>query len=194
MNTNGLIFSNMIDPAQGIIYPNSELLMNENFLSPDFSAGLLVNYSNYFFGFSATHIPQNIVENHNEILPLKLLAHIGGVISVDKTDRKQAKISFEPNLIYIRQLNMNLFYYGTYFDIRDMSFGLFVRQVGGFHFDALIASYHLHLNKLSIGYSFDISLSRLLLHGWGAHELSFSYILPCDKKIRKYNTISCPSF
>ena len=43
----------MIDPAQGVIYPNSENLIQENFQSPDFSFGILFRHTNYFAGISA---------------------------------------------------------------------------------------------------------------------------------------------
>ena len=45
------------------------------------------------------------------------------------------------------------------------------------------------------GYSYDITVSELKnSNTLGAHELSFTYFLPCRQKSKSYNTISCPQF
>ncbi|MDF1547472.1 MAG: PorP/SprF family type IX secretion system membrane protein [Bacteroidales bacterium] len=194
MNVRDLVFYNMIDPVQGIIYPNSEAIADENFLSPDFSAGILLNYRNYFFGFSASHLPQTIVEHHNEYLPAKFTAHIGAAIPILKNGMVESNYILEPNVVYINQQNMNMLYYGIYFDINDMTVGLFYRQNLNFHFDAMVFSYHLKIKNLMIAYSYDLTLSKFIRQTLGSHEISLGYLLSCDKKNRKYNTISCPSF
>jgi type IX secretion system PorP/SprF family membrane protein len=194
INTRDLTFYNMLDPLQGSIYPNTEYIDHEKFNTIDFSSGILISYKKNFFGFSASHIPQNMIDGHNQYLPFKLTFHYGTIIMFDKNDTKQNKFILEPNIVFIRQQNMNSLYYGTYFDINAMSFGIFLRHNLKLHFDALVASYHLRIKKLEIGYSYDITLSRFYGQTLGSHELSLIYILPCDKKIRKYNTISCPSF
>jgi hypothetical protein len=184
----------MIDPVEGAIYPNTESLGLEKFNTIDFSSGLLYTFKKNFIGLSVSHIPQNMVEDHNAYLPLKITAHIGKIIPVDKNDSKRNKLVLEPNLIFIKQQNLNMLYYGTYFDVNQFVFGLFYRQNIKFHLDALILSFHLRFNKLETCYSYDISLSKFYGQSFGSHELSIAYILACDKKIRKYNTISCPSF
>lgn len=189
-----LVFYNMIDPRQGVIFPNTEGLSNENFFSPDFSAGVLVNYKNYFFGFAASHIPHTLVENHNEYLPFKYTAHAGAAIPITNNAGNSSGYMLEPNIVFINQQNMNMLYYGMYFDIENMSIGAFYRQNLDFHFDAMIISYHLKIKSLSIAYSYDITLSKFIKQTLGSHEISLGFLLSCDKKIRKYNTISCPSF
>jgi len=193
-NVRDLIFYNMIDSREGVIFPNTEGLANENFLSPDFSAGILFNYKNYFGGFAASHIPQTLVENHNEYLPLKYTVHIGAAIPLKKNGENSSAYTLEPNIVYINQQNMNMLYYGMYFDIENMSFGAFLRQNLDFHYDAMIVSYHLKIKSLTIAYSYDITLSKFIKQTLGSHEISLAFLLSCDKKIRKYNTISCPSF
>jgi type IX secretion system PorP/SprF family membrane protein len=184
----------MIDPVQGVIYPNNESVVVEPFLSPDFSTAFLIHVNKYFFGLSVSHLPINIVESHNEFLPVKYTAHAGAVFPMLKNGSYNSRFFLEPNIIFINQQNMNMLYYGIYFDVSPMSFGLFYRQNIEFHFDAMVLSYHLNLKSLTIGYSFDITLSKFIKQTLGTHELSLTYIIPCDKKIRNYNTISCPSF
>ncbi len=194
MNTRDLIYYNMIDPVQGIIYPSTETISNQSFISPDFSTGLIINYKKYYFGLSVSHIPHNLVEAHNDYLPIKYTAHLGGIFPVLKNNTKKDEFFIEPNIIFINQQNMNMLYYGMYFDISAMSFGMFFRQNIEFHLDAMVLSYHLSLKKLTIGYSYDLTLSKFFRQTLGTHELSLIYLIPCDKKIRNYNTISCPSF
>jgi type IX secretion system PorP/SprF family membrane protein len=193
-NTRDLVFYNMIDPLQGSIYPNTEFIDQEKFSTIDFSLGSLFFYKKNFFGLVISHIPQNMVPNHNDYLPFKITAHMGSIIQLDRNDTKQNKFIIEPNIVFIKQQGFNLIYYGTYFDVNNSSFSLFYRQNLKFHLDAMIASYHIRMNKFEIGYSYDITLSKFYGHSLGSHELSLAYILACDKKIRKYNTISCPSF
>jgi type IX secretion system PorP/SprF family membrane protein len=194
MSTSHLIFPDMIDPVQGNIYQTTENIPQENFLSPDFSTAFLIHYRNYFVGFSASHIPQNIVENHNEYLPLKITAHAGALIPVLKDGVGKTNFFLEPNIVFIHQQTSNVLYYGMYFDMSAMSVGLFVRQNLEFHFDALVVSYHINFNKITVGYSYDVQLSGMIKQTLGTHEISLAYQLACDKKIRNYNTISCPSF
>jgi len=194
MNSRDLVYANMIDPAAGVIFPGNEAVVVEPFLSPDFSTALLLNIKKYFIGIAVTHIPQNIVDNHNEFLPVKYTLHAGGVLPIFNNGSKQSKFFLEPNVVFINQQNINMLYYGMYFDVSSMSFGVFYRQNLEFHFDAMVVSYHLNVKNLTIGYSYDITLSKFIKQTLGTHELSLTYFIPCDKKIRNYNTISCPTF
>lgn len=194
MSTRNLVFPNMIDPLQGVVFPNSESIADQNILTPDFSAGILLNYKKFFLGFSASHIPHNLIENHSEYFPTKYTFHSGAIIPIDKNDSKKASFILEPNLVFINQQNMNMLYYGMYFDINMLSIGAFLRNNLEMHFDALILSVHLNINNLVIAYSYDATLSRFIGQSQGSHELSLTYLFACDKKIRNYNTISCPSF
>jgi type IX secretion system PorP/SprF family membrane protein len=194
MNTRDLVFPSMIDPVQGTVYPNSESIADQSFITPDFSAGALLNYKKYFLGFSTSHIPHTISEDHNEYFPMKFTAHAGALIPIDKNDSKKASFVLEPNVVFINQQNMNMLYYGMYFDISKVSVGAFLRNSLELNFDALILSFHLNVNNLVISYSYDVTLSRFIGQSLGSHELSLTYLFACDKKIRNYNTISCPSF
>jgi len=194
MNTRDLVYASMINPVQGVIYPGNEIIAVESFFSPDFSTALIFNFRKYFIGLSVSHIPQNIVDLHNEFLPVKYTFNAGAVLPVLKNGSYHANIFIEPNVILINQQNMNMLYYGMYFDISPMTFGVFYRQNLVFHYNAMVISLHLNHKNLTIGYSYDITLSKFIKQTLGTHELSLTYIVPCDKKIRNYNTISCPSF
>ena len=194
VNTDELVFADMIDPRYGVIYSNTENIDIQPLLTPDFSVGVLYNYKYYFAGINISHIPQNIVQNHNVYLPVKVLAHAGAAIPFRGNDPRNPVFVIEPNIIYINQQAFNMLYYGMYFDVSNVSMGAFFRQDLKMHFDALVLSLHMDIKHLKIGYSYDVTLSRLFKHSWGTHELSLVYLFNCRKKIKDYQTISCPEF
>jgi len=194
VKTDDLIFADMIDPRYGVIYSNTEVINIQPLLTPDFSAGVLYRYKNYFAGINVSHLPQSIVQDHNVYLPMKILAHAGAAIPVFGSDPKNPLSVFEPNIIYIRQQTFNMLYYGMYFDVSQFVLGAFFRQDLKMDFDALILSFHVDVKQLKIGYSYDVTLSRFFKQGWGTHELSLVYLFDCRKKIKDYGTISCPEF
>jgi hypothetical protein len=136
----------------------------------------------------------NLVPEHNIYLPLKIVVHAGAAIPLDKKDKKKDILVLEPNIVYIKQQKNHMLFYGMYFDIKQISAGIFLRHDQSFKFNALILSNYLNYKDLRIGYSIDLSLSGLIGHTWGTHEISILYNFSCVKKIKNYNTISCPSF
>ncbi len=194
VNTNDLVFADMIDPRYGVIFSNSESINTQPILTPDFSAAMLFNRKNYFFGVNVSHIPHSIVPEHSLILPMKITAHIGAAFPIIKNDSKRPSYILEPNVVYIRQQNFNMLYYGMYFDISSIALGVFYRQDLKFHFDAMILSFHMDIKQFKIGYSYDVTLSRFLKQSLGSHEISLIYLFNCRKKIKDYSTISCPVF
>ena len=194
INTDELVFADMIDPRYGIIYGNTENINIQPLLTPDFSASALYKYKNYFAGVNVSHIPQNLVQDHNIYLPMKVIVHAGAAIPVFKSDPKNPVYVFEPNIVYINQQNFNMLYYGMYFDVSKFAFGAFIRQDLKMHFDAMVLSFHIDVKQMKIGYSYDATLSRFIKKSWGSHELSIVYLFNCRKKIKDYGTISCPDF
>ena len=194
IDANKLIFADMIDPRYGVIYGNTENINIQPLLTPDFSASALYKYKNYFAGINVSHIPQNLVQDHNVYLPMKIVAHAGAAIPVFKNDPKNPVYVFEPNIVYINQQNFNMLYYGIYFDVSKIAFGTFIRQDLKMHFDALVLSFHIDVKQMKIAYGYDATLSRFIKKSWGSHELSIVYLFNCRKKIKDYGTISCPDF
>ncbi len=193
IDTKNLVFRNMIHPKLGVIYKSTENFDNTNFTSLDFSLGMMIKAKHYFMGIAASHIPHSLTEKHDEYLPIKYMAQMGGFITIDKYDRKRSRFAIEPNIVYIRQQDFDMLYYGLFLDIRRISFGTFCRQNTNLDFDSLVLSLQLNSNKLALSYSYDITLSRFYGQSKGSHEFSLMFIFSCDKKIQPYQTISCPS-
>lgn len=193
VNIGKLIFANMIDPRFGVVFPSSESINAQAIITPDFSGSLLYAYKNYFGGVHVSHIPQNIVAEHSAILPMKITVHAGAALPIVKNGEQEPKYVLEPNIVFIKQQNFNMLYYGTYFDISNIALGMFIRQDLKMNFDAMILSFHIDIKQFKIGYSYDVTLARFLKHSLGTHEISLMYLIPCRKKIKDYGTISCPN-
>ena len=160
---------------------------------PDFSAGLLGYSENFFFGFAAHHLtqPEQGFISYSQ-LPRKYTAHIGGNFAVNRYRNSTTTVS--PNFLYQRQQNFQQFNYGVYVNRGPIVGGLWARQSVK-NFDSFILMLGLIQETFKFGYSYDITVSNLKnSNTLGAHELSFTYFMPCRSRSKSFNTLSCPQF
>ena len=69
--------------------------------------------------------------------------------------------------------------------------------VGGLWYrnkDSFITLIGIQSDNLKIGYSYDVTISKLANATAGSHELSFQINFNCRPKKKTFRTISCPSF
>jgi hypothetical protein len=78
---------------------------------------------------------------------------------------------------------------GTYFKYDIFTVGAWFRNS-----DAFILLLGIQHKRFRIGYSYDITVSRLTNQSGGSHEVSLGFTLPCKDKKVLFRTISCPSF
>ncbi|OQY02901.1 MAG: hypothetical protein B6I20_06210 [Bacteroidetes bacterium 4572_117] len=194
INASGLVFADMIDPVFGPVLSGSERVNSKAIFTHDLTTGFLLRHRKYFIGVNISHIPHNVIPEHNSILPMKITANIGAAFPIIKNGLKRPRYILEPNIIFIKQQTFNVLYYGMYFDVSKTAMGVFLRQDLKFHYDAMIFSFHVDVKQLKIAYSFDANLSGFIKHSFGSHEISLVYLFDCRKKIKDYGTISCPSF
>jgi len=60
--------------------------------------------------------------------------------------------------------------------------------------DAFIATLGIQTDVVSIGYSYDVTISELTPSTGGSHEVSLGINFECRQKRKKLRTIACPSF
>jgi len=181
----------------------------------DFSIGF-VAYGDRFFAGAALHHISRPDEGFMDVsrLPVKFTAHAGAVLDLRRGTsrfRDPNTPTISPNIIFqqqggitfqqdarerearARQIN-----YGVYFNnvIPMMVFGVWYRQTIGFtQPESLTFLVGLRLNSMRIGYSYDITLSRLRGVSGGSHEVSLAYLLPCRRpRSPRVRMISCPGF
>jgi type IX secretion system PorP/SprF family membrane protein len=182
-----LTFGDMIDPRRGFVYNTNEVPPVNTKTAVDFAAGAL-GYSKLFFvGFAAHHITQpdeGFISQSR--LPMKITGHAGAVIPLDG---KNGEVSVSPNILYQRQQNFQQINLGVYFNKSAFVAGMWYRNQ-----DAVIVLFGVQQSMYKIGYSYDVTVSKLTTKSAGSHEISFALQFDCKPKKKKFRTISCPSF
>ena len=181
-----LNFGDMIDPRRGFVWNTNEIVPAQTKYNADFSAGLLGYSKHYFFGFAANHLtqPDEGLLGVSK-LPAKFTVHGGAIIDLEKGGESY----ISPNILFqaqqkFMQLNLGLYYKKDFFVA-----GLWYRGN-----DAVIALVGLQSKQLKIGYSYDVTISKLAGNTAGSHELSLQLQLACKKKAPRYRLVSCPAF
>lgn len=201
INWNDLRFPDQYDPILGFVRPTTQEQITATPTSKsyaDFAAGLL-GYNEYFYvGVSVSHLSRPD-EGFMGVqrLPMKIVAQAGGQIYFKKVynqKRNKDDYSISPNIIYTQQGVNEEFNYGCYANIRPVVLGVWYRH-NLTNSDALIGLIGFQYNGIRIGYSYDLTLSKLS-KGGGGHEISFGMQFGCrtQGKHRKITSVPCPSF
>lgn len=186
LDKNRLNFGDMIDARRGFVWNTAETMPSKTKSNVDFSAGILGYGGNYFFGLTVNHLnqPDEGLLGPSK-LPVKYTAQAGGIIQIDK----RSGYSISPNIIFQQQQKFTQLNLGLYYMKESFVAGLWYRNN-----DAVIILIGLHNRNFKLGYSYDVTISRLSGNTAGAHEISFQVKLNCKKKGKKYRTVVCPSF
>ncbi len=181
-----LNFGDMIDPRRGFVWNTNEIVPAQTKYNADFSAGLLGYSKHYFFGVAANHLtqPDEGLLGVSK-LPAKFTLHGGAIIDLEKGGESY----ISPNILFqaqqkFAQLNIGLYYKKDFFVA-----GLWYRSN-----DAVIALVGLQSKQLKIGYSYDVTISKLAGNTAGSHEISLQFQLACKKRAPRYRLVSCPAF
>lgn len=185
LDWNKLTFGDMIDPKRGFVLPTNDTPRGGTATGVDFSAGIIGYSDRFFFGIAAHHLtqPEETLILGNSALPLKITGHAGATIEM----ASEAKIS--PNILFRQQANFTQLNMGLYVEKGNIVGGVWYRNK-----DAFIVTLGIHTDVMRIGYSYDVTISRLGAGTGGAHEISLAFDFPCKPKKRTFRTISCPSF
>lgn len=204
INYHDLVFGDQIARGGAVtsIHANSV----EMSLYPDLSTGTVVYSENYWVGLSAHHInrPNQSLLNDQSVVPIKYSLHAGARVLLDKsTDSKKDKIyAIYPALNYKAQGKFDQIDLGFYYGYSAMTLGVWYRgiplfkayQPGYSNHDAVALLAGFVVDKLQIGYSYDLTISRLKTSTAGAHEITLNYIFCRPKKKKKRIIVPCPKF
>jgi type IX secretion system PorP/SprF family membrane protein len=188
-----LTFGDMIDPRRGFVYQTNQIRKDDPVNNLDFSAGLVGYTESFYFGFAAHHLTQpdeSLIDNAESRLPMKFTGHAGAIIPLKSgslyTEDEQ---SISPNVLYVQQGNST-----------QINVGLYVKKgvlVGGVWYrnnDAFILTVGLESKMIKVGYSYDVTMSKLSVISGGSHEISLGINFYCKPKKKQFRPISCPSF
>lgn len=187
-----LTFGDMIDPRNGFIYETNQIPHQEGISAVDFSSGLLLFSKSYYIGGAVHHItePNESLVMGTSRLPRKYTLHGGVVIPLDG---RTGESNLSPNILYMSQGPFQQFLAGLYLSKGPLVGGLWYRHTPE-NPDAMIALIGIQHQIFKFGYSYDITVSKLGMKTYGAHEFSLGLQFYCKPKKKKYRTISCPSF
>ena len=188
-----LTFGDMIDPRRGFIYQTGDVPRGNGrrgFF--DVYAGAVGFGKNYYFGIAAHHLnrPDESMILGTSRLPMRITGHAGAEIKLGQRGRYTNTTSILPNIIYQYQNGFQELNIGTYIKYGDFTVGAWYRNR-----DAFILLFGASFDKFKIGYSYDLTVSKLGngISG-GSHEVSLGMNLKCRKKAKNFRKISCPSF
>jgi type IX secretion system PorP/SprF family membrane protein len=182
-----LTFGDMIDERRGFIYDTREVQQRNSKAGVDFSAGAFAYTKRFYGGFAAHHITQpdeGLITSSK--LPLKITGHVGALLPIGD---KSKELYISPNIIYQRQQTFQQLNLGMYISKGSIVGGLYYRNK-----DAFIVLLGFQQQFFRIGYSYDVTVSKLTNATAGSHEISCSLVLECRAKKKRFATVNCPSF
>jgi type IX secretion system PorP/SprF family membrane protein len=185
-----LNFGDQIDPSHGFVRGTADVQELNAKSNVDFSTGIVGYGEHFFVGFSAHHLTQpneSFFPGANSPLPTKYTAHAG--FSIPFGQKGHPDMILSPNIIWQKQQ-----------DFQELNLGLYLQHgpvIGGLWYrngDAFIILLGIEQGAFRIGYSYDLTVSRLTNTTAGSHEISFSMGFACKKHKTHYRLINCPSF
>lgn len=210
-----LVFANQINPLDptGPLLPGAAIPgLGDPVGLFSLSAGGLLFTNNAWIGFSAHHLnqPNQSFVDGLSPLPRKLSLHAGYRISLGQGSMRRdfthlsKQRYLTPTINYKRQGPFEQLDFGAYFYVEPILFGLWYRGLPykpvevQSNRDAIVVMVGVNLlSGLSIGYSFDYTVSQLGIQSGGAHELSLSWTIPSlnqGKPLGRDTILPCPKF
>lgn len=206
-----LTFGDQFDNT-GLVRPISAEQFNSGLKTSyvDLGLGGMWYSKNIWIGVAAHHIrePNQSFVDGNSPLPRKVSVHGGyriplksGFLTKGKT-AGGAERTLSPSFNYRSQGDFDQLDLGLYFTMSPIIFGLWYRGIpvktpegGGGNTESLIFMTGLTKNKITFGYSFDYTLSKLGIGSGGAHEVSITYTFKGSspkKPSRDVRELKCP--
>ena len=209
-----LTFGDQFDPLTGeVVQPaTNEPLNVSNVGFIDFGAGALLYTETFWIGFAAHHLntpDQAFTSGDVSLLPRKFSVHGGYKIKLPNISYTKGQVpnrrerSITPTFQYKKQGLFDQLDLGTYVTLEPVVFGLTyrglpIKSFNGFpNNESVIFLVGMTFNGLSVGYSFDYTISDLGISSGGAHEISISYTFSTEdqrKPPRSIRQIPCPKF
>jgi type IX secretion system PorP/SprF family membrane protein len=191
------VFSDQLHPIYGNINPTNAVRPDKLKVEmPDFNAGMLARFNikpgggrmktkkviANTVGFAAHHItqPNESLLGRTEKLPIKFVGHYSMLVSLSKA-RSKNPFFLSPNIMYEHQRTLSTLNVGMYALRAPVMIGLWYRNEFKFETndtDALMFNVGVRgLNRektfmYQIGYSYDLTLSKLAGSTAGSHEIA----------------------
>lgn len=172
----------------------------------DFGAGALLNSTEYWLGLSAKHLtqPNASLIGERVPLPVSISLHGGYRFIFEQKSKTQLQKYISPAFNYRHELRYDQLDIGIYYFHLPLNVGLWYRglplkKYGPTYTSnesiAVLLGFELAQYNLRVGYSYDITISKLgIATSMGAHEVSLIYEIAKKRKRNKKVLVSCPKF
>ncbi len=193
-----LIFVDQLDPLNGAGGPDGIPIISDelrpdrlNSTKVDFSTGLLVYGGQFYGGISIKHLNRpddrffSVNDNLSIGLPSRFSAHAGAQFYLSRGNNRKAPTFISPNIMFEHQAGFGQINAGAYAGYGQVFAGLWYRHTFE-NPDAAIGLMGVKYGVLRIGYSFDLTMSRLtVLNSGGTHEISVTINLEDSRQARR---------
>jgi len=176
----------------------------------DFGAGFLIYTTKFWAGMSTLQLNrpnESLLEGQNSRSPIQWSFHGGYNFALEETDKGEIVKSIIPTANIKVAANASQLDLGAYYVRNKLILGVWFRGLTVLRknddnkpsHDAVVLLIGFKSKSMRVGYSYDITTSRLsVADSYGSHEISLTYEWPTKhhkKKKRKKNFIvPCPKF
>ncbi len=207
-----LVFASQLNPIGGFD-PNLPNLtnsgLNTNLLTIDLGGLFYTETAWLGASFAQVNQPNESLTGEISTLPMRTSIHGGWKIPLSSGPRKyELAYTFKERAIvpvfqYRSQANFQQLDIGSYLYLEPLVVGLWYRglPVGVLNTlpynESLIMLVGLSYDNLSVGYSYDFTVSRFGASSGGAHELSLTYLFPVSaerRPVKNKRPIPLPKF
>lgn len=187
-NAQPLIFPSEIDQLTGEITGSSPIDLNdESRLFPDFAVGAIGQTNDFYYGLSIHHLTQpnqSITEGDQKgKLPMKVTLNAGARSRRLHHGLLSREFTISPNILFQQQGSFKQLNLGIYMIEQTFLFGCWFRNNIDIRPDAIILLAGFAIERFQLGYSFDITLSKLSNYSYGSHEISLTFFLGKKNKL-----------
>ncbi len=177
-----LLFSDQIDPLKGFYQsfrvPNSTQEITPASFSRnifDMGTGILVFNEKFYGGFSVGHLlmpKESIIGNSTARIPVKYSLHAGAIIPLKF--RRMDDVYISPNALFVQQRNFTQINVGILANVKLIYGGIWFRH-NIRNSDAVIILLGIRKGIFRAGYSYDLTMSKLIKKTGGTHEVTMTF-------------------
>lgn len=164
----------------------------------DITTSLLAYTDLYWAGFTLDHMlsTNRSLQSEGGYLPIRLSIYGGGKHVLSQMRRSQTQESLSAAFHYMMQGRYKYLDLGMYYTKPPMQFGLWYRGIPVFmdnpNNGAVALLFGYNIRNVTVAYSYDYTVSRLMTKTGGAHEVSLAFDISTNSRKKKHRMIPCP--
>lgn len=164
----------------------------------DVTTSLLAFSDLYWAGFTVDHLLSlnSSLKAEGGYLPIRISIYGGGKYVLSQLRRSQIQESISGAFHFMMQDEYKYLDIGAYYTRPPMQFGLWYRGLPVFpdnpNNGAIALLFGYNIKNVTVAYSYDYTVSRLMTKTGGAHEVSLAFGIQTTERKKKKRMIPCP--